>query len=96
MITDFAWAWLTTVAIETIVLVTLMRHPLRDKLEAGLWLSSVTLPLVWFVIPSVLVAEVFAAAAECALFALCRRAGPRDLAVIVIANLASFSAGRFL
>lgn len=93
MIRLFLWAWLITVAVETAVLVTLLRHPLRVRLEAGLWLSSVTLPIVWFVIPSVFAAEVFAAVAECALFSLHRTARPRDYLVIVIANLASFAAG---
>lgn len=98
--TLFLWAWLVTVGVETAVLVAGLGHPLRVRLEAGLWLSSATLPIVWFVIPEIVpmplatwVSELFAPAAECALFSLHRSARPRDYALIVIANLASFAAG---
>jgi hypothetical protein len=105
----FAAAWLITVGVETAVLVAFLspRHPLGTRLEAGLWLSSITLPIVWFVIPALVdpvhhravflaVAETFAPAAECAFFACAHPLSRRDAAAIVAANLASFAVGEAL
>lgn len=88
------------------------RHPVWVRLCAGVWLTACTYPIVWFVLPPILedrwlyllVAETSAPLAECAVFwfAFVRgRAGDRsatlrDLAAIVLANLASFLAGEGL
>ena len=88
------------------------RHPLRARLFAGVWLTACTYPVVWLVLPPLFddrvaylaVAEVFAPAAECVLFRVAfvrplppdRRATARDLAAIVLANLASFGAGELI
>lgn len=85
------------------------RHPVRRRLVAGVWLTACTYPVVWLVLPGLfaerwvylLVAETFAPAAEGLLFWLAfvrgappdRRATLRDLAVVVLANLASFGVG---
>ncbi len=72
--------YLLTVAVETPVLVLFLskRHALRRRLFAGLWLTACTYPVVVLVLPPLFagstraaylaVAEVFAPAAECALF----------------------------
>ena len=73
--------YLLTVAIEVPVLLVGLsrRHPLRDRLVAGLWLTACTYPLVVLVFPYVIwepfgqpaylaVAETFAPLAECVLF----------------------------
>ena len=108
--------YLLTVAIETPVLLLFLapRHPLRRRLLAGLWLTACTYPVVVLVLPVlfegapraayILTAEVFAPAAECALFLTAfpsrRDAAPptslRDCAAITAANLASFAAGELL
>lgn len=106
--------YLFTVAVETPVLLLLLspRHPLRRRLLAGLWLTACTYPIVVLVLPPVfanasratylIVAEMFAPAAECALFYLAfggKGSGGvtrRDFAVIVVANLLSFLAGEML
>lgn len=108
--------YLLTVAIETPVLLAGLapRHPLRRRLLAGLWLTACTYPVVVLVLPVIfdgasraayiLTAEVFAPAAECALFLTAFPAGRddarpsrlRDCAVITAANLASFAAGELL
>lgn len=88
------------------------RHPVRARLFAGVWLTACTYPVVWLVLPPLLpdraaylvVAETFAPAAECALFWLAfvkplppdRRATTRDMAAIVLANLASFGVGELI
>jgi hypothetical protein len=107
-------SYLLTVIIETVVLLALLsrRHSVGEKLFAGAWLSAVTYPIVWLVLPAlieerwlyVLVAETFAPVVEGALFwsAFVRhrprdpRATRRDLAAIVLANLASFGLGEVL
>ena len=87
-------------------------HPLSRRLFAGLWLTACTYPVVVLVFPALfdprderlvflLVAETFAPVAECLLFWVAFRQEPggvtlRDLAVIVLANLASFGAGEWL
>ena len=108
--------YLLTVAIETPVLLAGLapRHPLRRRLLAGLWLTACTYPFVVLVLPVIfdgasraayiLTAEVFAPAAECALFLTAfpsrRDDAPstrlRDCAAITTANLASFVAGELL
>jgi hypothetical protein len=104
--------YLFTVAVETPVLLLFLsrRHPLGRRLLAGLWLTACTYPVVVLVLPPLFagstraaylaVAEVFAPAAECALFWLAfgaraagRRETLRDFAVITAANLLSFLAG---
>ena len=88
------------------------RHPVGRRLFAGLWLTACTYPVVILVLPAamdptgqslayLLVAETFAPVAECLLFWAAFRREPggvtvRDLAVIVLANLASFGAGEWL
>ena len=108
--------YLLTVAIETPVLLFGLapRHPASRRLLAGLWLTACTYPIVVLVLPVIfegapraayiLTAELFAPAAECALFLTAfpsrRDAAPpsawRDCAVITAANLASFAAGELL
>ena len=103
-----------TVVVETAVLLVALsrRHPLRARLFAGAWLTACTYPVVWLVLPPLfgtrfsylVVAEVFAPAAECVLFYFAflnplppdRRATTRDMAAIVLANLASFGVGELI
>lgn len=103
-----------TVLVETAVLLVALspRHPVRARLFAGVWLTACTYPVVWLVLPRVfetrvsylVVAEVFAPAAECVLFYLAflkpqppdRQATTRDMVAIVVANLASFGVGELL
>lgn len=105
-----------TVLCETPVLALALsrRHPLRRRLLAGLWLTACTYPVVVLVLPPLFqdysraaylaVAEVFAPAAECALFFAAfgsgaeqgRRTLLRDFATIVVANLLSFGAGELM
>lgn len=105
--------YLFTVALETPVLWLLLspRHTARRRLFAGLWLTACTYPVVVLVLPPLfsessraaylVVAEVFAPAAECALFWLAfgreKEASAaslwRDFAAITAANLLSFLAG---
>jgi hypothetical protein len=108
--------YLFTVAIETPVLLIGLSKKLsfRQRFFAGLWLTACTYPIVVLVLPILytrserrdylLVAEVFAPVAECALFWLAFRDRPdgglkgplRNFAVIVIANLLSFACGELL
>jgi hypothetical protein len=108
--------YLFTVAIETPVLVLGFSKDvsLKERLFAGLWLTACTYPIVVLVLPILfasarrdlylLVAEVFAPLAECALFWLAfhnrkqekRRNLLRNFAVIIVANLLSFGAGEIL
>jgi hypothetical protein len=75
------WGYLLTVAIELPVLWWGLsrRHPPRDRIAAGLWLTAVTYPMVVVAIPLTLgpdvsritylaLAETFAPLAECVLF----------------------------
>lgn len=101
--------YLLTIAIETpILLIGLSRHhPIRRRVLSGIWLTACTYPIVVLVLPLLLVnqsraifllvAEVFAPAAECLLFWLAfgKKARGRDYVVIVVANLASFLIGEF-
>lgn len=105
--------YLFTVAVETPVLLLLLspRHPVRRRLFAGLWLTACTYPVVVLVLPTLfagasraaylLVAEIFAPAAECVLFYFAfsggdSRSARRDCAAIAVANLLSFLAGEVL
>ncbi len=111
--------YLLTVALEAPVLwLGLSRgHSWRRKLLAAWWLTACTYPIVILVLPllvepfagrmaHVVTAEVFAPAAECALFwaAFSRTTQPRppdtqlwrDMAAIVLANLVSFVVGGWL
>jgi hypothetical protein len=108
------FGYLLTVAVETPVLVLLLsqHHTLKRRLFAGLWLTACTYPVVVLVLPLLfadasraaylLVAEIFAPAAECALFYFAfdgKGSGGvtwRDFAAIVAANLLSFLAGEVL
>ena len=101
--------YLLTVAVETPVLLLLLspRHPTRRRLFAGLWLTACTYPVVVLVLPVLFdaapraaylaVAEVFAPAAECALFWLAfgekGSIARRYFAAITLANVLSFLAG---
>jgi hypothetical protein len=80
--------YVLTVAIETPILCLALsrRHPLGDRIIAGLWLTAVTYPIVVVTMPLLfgdlaigplsprgvylLIAETFAPAAECGLFYL--------------------------
>jgi hypothetical protein len=108
--------YLSTIAIETPVLLVGLSRKLSfiQRLFAGVWLTACTYPIVVLVLPVLfassprglylLVAEIFAPVAECALFwiAFRRQLGARDttnlrnFAVIILANLLSFGAGEVL
>ena len=112
----FPIGYLLTIAIETPILVIGLseRHSTRRRLLAGVWLTACTYPIVTLVLPLVfvnhsrglflLVAEVFAPVAECALFWLAFGSKERlattgmwrDFLAIVVANLASFGVGEIL
>ena len=112
----FPLGYLFSILIETPVLLIGLsrRHPIRRRLFAGIWLTACTYPIVVLVLPFALagfsrggylvVAEVFAPVAECALFWLAygesEQAGKasmwRDFGTIVVANLASFMGGEIL
>lgn len=109
----FPVGYLFTVAVETPVLILFLskHHTLKRRLFAGLWLTACTYPVVVLVLPLLfadssraaylLVAEIFAPAAECALFYLAfgasdTRATWRDFVAIIAANLLSFLAGEVL
>lgn len=104
--------YVLTVAIELPILLLMLSrpHPVRRRIIAGFWLTACTYPIVVVVMPLVfagaerwlylLVAETFAPAAECALFAaafhsesLTKAQRMRDFTAIVAANLASFGVG---
>jgi len=99
--------YLLTIAIETPILFFGLspHHSKWRRILSGLWLTACTYPIVTLVLPLLLVdhsrafylliAEVFAPVAECALFWLAfgKEAKWRDFAVIVIANVASFLVG---
>jgi hypothetical protein len=108
--------YLFTVAIETPVLLLGLskKFSFKERLLAGLWLTACTYPVVVLVLPTVfarssrslylLVAEIFAPLAECALFRLVfhDKLGPgpgeklRSFAVIILANLLSFAFGELM
>lgn len=108
--------YLVTILIETPILLIGLTKKLsfKTKLICGLWLTACTYPIVVIVLPTVffgssrglylLVAEIFAPAAECLLFWLAFRSRYdlaandwiRCLIAIVIANLASFGLGEVI
>jgi hypothetical protein len=108
--------YLFTVAIETPVLLLGLSKKLsfKQRFFAGLWLTACTYPIVVLVLPILfassarslylLVAEIFAPVAECALFYLAFqhqlepgwKTRARDFTVIIIANLLSFGGGELL
>ncbi|MDX1944192.1 MAG: hypothetical protein SFU86_02195 [Pirellulaceae bacterium] len=111
--------YMLSVALETpVLLVGLSRgHSLARRIFAGFWLTGCTYPIVVLVmplliwrplgeagyVPYVVIAEIFAPAAECLLFWLAFwRGNPaagsrgeliRDMAAIIAANLVSFLGG---
>ena len=105
----WAWlvpGYVLTVAIEVPILLAGLdvRHGWRRRVAAGLWLTAVTYPVVVVALPLLLwprapylvylaVAESFAIAAECALFARVFGGTGRDLRVVGTANVASAAAG---
>ncbi len=110
------WGYLFTISVETLVLLVGLssRHSWGVRLFCGVWLTACTYPIVVLVMPLLFdvehqrwlyltVAEIFAPAAECALFwmAFGKRelvntpSMYRDLAAITVANLASFILGEF-
>lgn len=119
------WGYLLTVALELPVLWYGLspRHTRRQRWAAACWLTACTYPIVVLVLPLtvevwwgrtayVVVAEVFAPLAECALFLATERVRVdavteplptsfwnrhgRDLSAIVAANLVSFLLGGWL
>jgi hypothetical protein len=110
------FGYICTIIIETPVLLAGLSHQisLKQRLFAGIWLTACTYPIVVLVLPMLfegrarneylMVAEVFAPVAECALFFLAFRARVqmpvsawvRNFLVIVCANLLSFFAGEAL
>ena len=112
----FPIGYLFTIAVETPVLLVGLTRALsfKQRLFAGLWLTACTYPIVVLVLPIVfssysratylLVAEVFAALGECALFWLAfkNQLNPgltknlRNFGVIVAANVLSFAGGEVL
>lgn len=83
------WGYLFTVAVELPVLLVGLapRHPIRDRVVAGLALTAFTYPIVVCVLPPLVwqpwgrgwylaVAETFAPLAECILFRLVWGVGP--------------------
>ncbi len=104
-----------TIFIETVVIVIGLSksHSIKRRLWCGVWLTACTYPVVVLVLPLLMrgttyasyliVAETFAPAAECALFAMLYHDSEmrwqdrvRDLAAIVIANLLSFGIGYWI
>jgi hypothetical protein len=112
----FPIGYLFTVAVETpVLLIGLTRRlSFKQRLFAGLWLTACTYPIVVLVLPIVLssfsrstyllVAEVFAALGECALFLVAFKgqlesgftARLRNCGVIIAANVLSFIGGELL
>ena len=106
----FPIGYLVTIAIETPILLFGLspHHSKPRRIFAGLWLTACTYPIVVLVLPLLLIdhsrafflliAEVFAPVAECALFWLAfgKEATWRDFGVIVVANIASFVLGEVI
>ena len=88
------------------------RHAMGRRLFAGFWLTACTYPIVILVMPLLiasrgsylLIAETFAPVAECTLFWIAfgtwadfgKRLWMRNMAAVVLANLASFGGGELL
>ena len=111
------FGYLLTIALELPVLLAGLApiHSWPRRIAAGLWLTACTYPVVVLVLPLLLapfhsrllylvVAESFAIAAECVLFAAAfgktkgsnARFLRRDLSAVAMANLLSFSLGELL
>lgn len=102
--------YMLAVVIETPVLVVGLgsRIPVLRRIVLGLWLSGCTYPFVGLVFPIliyepgsrwvyVLVSEVFAPVAECALYRWNTGSlSVREGLVIVLANLASYGVGELV
>jgi hypothetical protein len=112
--------YVLSVAIETPVLFAGLsnQHSVARRILAGLWLTACTYPIVVLVLPEliwrplgeagywpyVVLAEIFAPAAECGLFWMAYWRGVpglrsdllRDMTSIVAANLASFLIGGWI
>jgi hypothetical protein len=104
--------YVMTIAVEMPILVIGLsrEHSIKRRLAAGAWLTACTYPIVVIVLPYyfnpyherfayLAVAETFAPIAECVLF--WAAFGPlrhpwRDLAVVTLANLASFGVGELV
>ena len=113
MTPDQLWTFLPlgyalTVALELPVLLAGLhkRHAIKERVFAGVWLTACTYPVVVLVLPMLIeertpyliVAEVFAPAAECGLFLATfgRKTPWRDCGTIIAANLLSFLLGGWL
>jgi hypothetical protein len=102
---DFIHAYLLTLLIEALVLLSLLwrRYPAWMITRNALVASTLTLPFVWFLFPSlgfpyllqVLISELFAVIAEAFLFLkLFKGLKPKDaLLLSAAANMLSFSIG---
>ena len=98
----FGYAWSVMVEGSVLLFGLSPRHSLGVKLFASFWLTACTYPIVILALPALLprasyvpVAEIFAAVAECALFAelLRGRWTWRDMIAIAGANVTSFLFG---
>jgi hypothetical protein len=78
---QMAVGYLLTISIETPVLLVGVsrRHPIRNRLFAGVWLTACTYPILWLVLPQLIdpaehrtlylaIGETFVPIAECFLF----------------------------
>jgi hypothetical protein len=110
------WGYLLTITLETPVLLFGFseRHSWQRRLFAGAWLTACTYPIVGIFLPLtvwpqfgyvayLIVAEIFAPVAECAVFlwafggeTASLKDHVRDCAAIVVANLVSFILGGYL
>lgn len=110
------WSYLLTITLEIPVLLFGLsaRHSWQRRLFAGVWLTACTYPIVGIFLPLtvwprfgyvayLIVAEIFAPLAECAIFLLAypdteatTRSKLQDCAAIVVANLVSFLLGMYL
>jgi len=108
--------YLLTIALEAPVLMAGLstRHGWGARLFAGVWLTACTYPVVVLVLPLlfppqwrtayIVVAEIFAPAAECMLLSAAlygdrywpRASRLRDYAAVIVANLVSFLAGGWI
>lgn len=110
------FGYLFTIIAETAILLfgLSQKVSIRQKILCGIWLTACTYPVVVLVLPIVLasfsrdlylvVAEIFAPAAECLLFWLAFRGNKefsngdwiRSFIAIALANLASFLLGEVM
>ena len=107
------FGYLLTILVETPILLFGLppQVSMKQRLLCGAWLTACTYPIVVLVLPAtffgeprwlyLMVAEIFAPAAECILFWLAFRGREitnwmQAFATIVIANLASFGVGEII